>query len=68
MTKDEKHTSAGGTQGYTKNFDDCLKDAEFKQAVDVSGGTARYKVLVTDSGVSFYQQNGRPASKIRKYM
>lgn len=67
MTKDEKQTSAGNTK-YTKNFDDCLKDAGVKQAVDVSGGTARYKALFTDSGVSFYRQDGRPASKIRTKM
>lgn len=67
MTKDEKQTSAGDTS-YTKNFDDCLKDAGVKQAVNVSGGTARYKVLSTDSGLSFYKQDGRPASKIRIYM
>jgi hypothetical protein len=66
-TKDEKKKSAGDTK-YTMTFDDHLKEADVKQAVDVSGGTAGYKVLFTSSSVSFYQQDGRPASKCRTTM
>lgn len=47
------------------DFDNDRQETDVKEAVDVSGGTAGYKALFSDLGVSFYQQDGRPAGKVR---
>lgn len=47
------------------DFDQDRQREGVKEAVDGSGGIVGYKALFTDFGVSFYQQDGRPAGAVR---
>lgn len=49
-------------------FDKYLKGKKFKEAVDVSGGTAGYKASFSESDVIFYQQDGKLAPHHRATM
>lgn len=69
VSKEKDKTAAEDSEShYMMKFDDRLRQGLVKEAVDVSGGTAAYKVLYSDASVSFYQQDGLPASKIRVNM
>lgn len=67
VSKGEKKKASENTD-YVLNYRDQLKKTDVREAVDVSGGTAPYKALVSASGVAFYQQDGSPPSKYRNHM
>lgn len=44
------------------------KRADVKEAVDVSDGSARYKVLFSEFGVYFFHRDGNPAGEHRNLL
>lgn len=67
VSKGKKNKASENTD-YVFNYHDHLERKHVKEAVDVSGGTAPYKVLSSKSGVFFYQQDGSLVSKHRSHM
>ncbi|KAG8158909.1 hypothetical protein KVR01_011352 [Diaporthe batatas] len=66
--KKKKGLEASAQTDPPMNYDDRLKIETVREAVDVSGGTAPYKALISPAGVFFYKQDGTTPSKHRNFM